>query len=157
MDLLIKSLHSVVHFAAAWNMEKHEMKENKVNSNVWLFLTLALFLGLSLRNLARWGRRHRHQRRVQVTWRIPAGLCWWLWQSVLVLLPLLSAKGQSRSLSYTLLATSASVFLFWHIYDMQLFIVHSSTVLKFALFCIAISHHSWAATLFFPANIVITC
>lgn len=52
-----------------------------------------------LRNLARWSRRYRHQCRVQVTWRVPAGLRWWLWQSALVLLPLLSAKGQSCSLT----------------------------------------------------------
>lgn len=68
---------------------------------------------LFLRNLARRSRRYRHQCRVQVTWRIPAGLCWWLWQSALVLLPLLSAKGQSCSLTLKLRrSVSVSEFLF---------------------------------------------
>lgn len=48
-----------------------------------------------LRCLAGRCRRHRHKRRVQVKRRIPVGLCRWLRQSALVLLPLLSTKGQS--------------------------------------------------------------
>lgn len=78
---------------------QHFARAQHRRSHFWVKQNFGWMLFFFLRNLARRSRRHRHQRRVQVTWRIPAGVCWWLWQSALVLLPLLSAKGQSCSLT----------------------------------------------------------
>lgn len=113
----------------------------KQNMTVCLSLSLWPPPSLPLRSVARWSRRHRHQRRVQVTWRLPAGLCRWLWQSALVHLPLLSTKGQSCSLAVAH-STSLSVWM----------------SLKLALRCggVDLFHfQSRAAALVFSANLVI--
>lgn len=88
-SVFIISYHriAVQHCAATWNRTWSESYKLKV--------FLSFFF--SPRNLARWSGRHGHQCRMQVTWRIPAGLCWWLWQSALVLLPVFSSKGESCS------------------------------------------------------------
>ena len=97
----------LVQTSAQYSVFSCRLKQNVTFVTIFVCLPLTLLLSSSLclspRDLARWCRRHRHQRRMQVTWWIPAGLCWWLWQSALVLLPLLSTKGQTQPLTHDLL------------------------------------------------------